>query len=84
MEAETWTIADLFEAADEDRKGFLVAADFERILKNAGKTVAYPEDIAHLLRLYDPTHGGGPMAPNSHINFQDFQHQLMLKTELNI
>ena len=46
--------------------------------------MAYPEDIAHLLRLYDPTHGGGPMAPNSHINFQDFQHQLMLKTELNI
>ena len=60
-----WSIGDLFEAADKEKKGFLSVGDFEWVLMQQADekngrgpsaismgTLCDPEDLGYLMRLY--------------------------------
>ena len=93
MQEQNWTIGELFEAADLDKKGYLAVRDFEHILGGADQPPVRSNDAAYLLhldaaylmRLYSPNGlETSTTNINGRISFQDFQDQLVVKTQPNI
>ena len=72
MQDQTWSIADLFEVADQEQKGYISVYDFQVILSHSKQKSSNMEDLAYLLRMYD-TNG------SRRVTFQDFKEQVVVK-----
>lgn len=93
MQEQNWTIGELFEAADQDKKGYLAVRDFEQILGGTSQPPLRSDDAAYLLhldaaylmRFYSPNNLESTTTNiNGRISFQDFQNQLVIKTQAGI
>ena len=60
MDQKTWSEADLFEAVDQDGKGYLTIRDFEAVMKKLGH-----KELEELVAMYDTV-------GNRKVTFQDF------------
>ena len=70
MQEKSWTIGELFEATDQDKKGYITMSDFEHILTDGGKRADMESgEIAYLLRLYKWNVDGQSLDPNTRITF---------------
>lgn len=71
MQTENWEMEDMFDACDQDKKGYISVLDFQVVLSFNRNKNYNMRDIEYLLRMYDKDG-----MQSRKVSFEDFANQL--------